>query len=205
MIVIDRFGKDIPWPDDESVRKHQTWDQAYDHMRSYWNGRLERLLKFKHLPDSAMINQLKADNCHARISIDGTVLNNGKFGYDHTFSHDLVPQTIHLFLMGEFDHAREWLDGRAIRVPAESPWTGIHPHSGSGDGPPLLLRAFHCDIHSVPLTVYHGKPGKDLSIQMTVRHGPVTLLSVVQGADGSVSLQVAEGESVEADFFPLKR
>jgi len=47
-----------------------------------------------------------------------------------------------------------------------------------------------------PLEVYHGKVGKGLSVEMSVKHGPVTLLAVVQKADGKLMLLMAEGESV---------
>jgi L-arabinose isomerase len=46
-----------------------------------------------------------------------------------------------------------------------------------------------------PLSVYHGKVGRGLSVEMSVKHGPVTLLSVVQTADGKLKLLVAEAVS----------
>lgn len=46
-----------------------------------------------------------------------------------------------------------------------------------------------------PLEVYHGKVGAGVSVEMNVKHGPVTCLSVLE-IGGKVSLLVAEGESV---------
>lgn len=45
------------------------------------------------------------------------------------------------------------------------------------------------------LSAYHGKVGRGLSVEMSVKHGPVTLLAVVQRADGKLKLLVAEAIS----------
>jgi len=54
-----------------------------------------------------------------------------------------------------------------------------------------------------PLKVFHGKVGRGLSVEMSVKNGPVTLLSVVEQAGGKLILLVAEGESVPGPILQI--
>ena len=54
-----------------------------------------------------------------------------------------------------------------------------------------------------PLTVYHGKVGSGLSIEMSVKHGPVTLLSVIEDREHGLALLVAQGESVPGPILEI--
>ncbi|MDC0935979.1 hypothetical protein OAS39_06810 [Pirellulales bacterium] len=54
-----------------------------------------------------------------------------------------------------------------------------------------------------PLEVYHGKVGQGLSVEMSVKHGPVTLLSVVPKSSGKLMLLVAHGESVPGPILEM--
>jgi len=54
-----------------------------------------------------------------------------------------------------------------------------------------------------PLKIYHGKVGRGLSVEMSVKHGPVTLLSVIQTVDGKLKLLMAEGESVSGPILEI--
>jgi len=54
-----------------------------------------------------------------------------------------------------------------------------------------------------PLKVYHGKVGRGLSVEMSVKHGRVTLLSVVQTVDGRLKLLLAQAESVPGPILEI--
>ncbi len=54
-----------------------------------------------------------------------------------------------------------------------------------------------------PLKVYHGKVGSGLSVEMSVKNGPVTVLSVIDAPDGDLRLLIAEGESVPGPILEI--
>lgn len=54
-----------------------------------------------------------------------------------------------------------------------------------------------------PLRVYHGKVGRGVSVEMAVRHGPVTLLSVIENGAGKLALLCAEAESVPGPILEI--
>lgn len=54
-----------------------------------------------------------------------------------------------------------------------------------------------------PLSVYHGKVGRGVSVEMAVRHGPVTLLSVIEAPGGKLALLCAEAESVPGPILEI--
>ncbi|MGD0340182.1 MAG: arabinose isomerase, partial [Bacteroidales bacterium] len=70
------------------------------------------------------------------------------------------------------------------------------------DGPGHLAIA-EGKIKVKPLEVYHGKVAKGLSVEMSVRHGDITLLSVVQKADCKLLLLCAEGKSVPGPILEI--
>lgn len=54
-----------------------------------------------------------------------------------------------------------------------------------------------------PLSSYHGKVGKGLSVEMSVKNGPVTLLSIAETAGGKLMFLVAEADAVAGPILQI--
>jgi L-arabinose isomerase len=53
------------------------------------------------------------------------------------------------------------------------------------------------------LQLYHGKRGAGLSVELQVRHGPITIVGCTQTAGGRLKLLAAEGESIPGATFRI--
>ena len=54
-----------------------------------------------------------------------------------------------------------------------------------------------------PLKIYHGKVGRGLSVEMSVKYGPVTLLSAVEDRESRFKFVVAQGECVAGEILEI--
>jgi L-arabinose isomerase len=66
-------------------------------------------------------------------------------------------------------------------------------HIAISDGQPILRG----------MGLYHGKWGTGVSVEATVRKGPVTLLNVTQTRDGSLRTIVNQGEAIAAPILRI--
>ncbi|MCF8715466.1 hypothetical protein JM658_11570 [Joostella atrarenae] len=71
-------------------------------------------------------------------------------------------------------------------------------HDGPGH-----IRISEGKVSVKPLEVYHGKVSRGLSVEMSVKNGPVTLLSVVQKPNAKLMLLTASAESVSGPILEI--
>jgi len=72
-----------------------------------------------------------------------------------------------------------------------------------GHDGPAHIRIAEGKIKVKPLGVYHGKVGNGLSVEMSVKQGPVTLLSIVENDRNELFFLVAEAESVAGPILEI--
>lgn len=109
----DRFGGSYSWPADGQIAALGSYDSHYDHMRTYWNDRLSKVVDITALPDGKLIDAYKAGYIYTMIirdDVDGQKqLHVGENGYDEMFDHDTIGIVSTLFKLGDFSYAKDYL------------------------------------------------------------------------------------------------
>lgn len=108
----DRFGGDYDWPTGAELKSQGGFDEHYEHMKNYWNERLENIVNIKKLPEeySELINAYKAGYIYTLVISDGYQLHVGENGYDRVFDHDVIGILATLLELGHTEHFSEYAD-----------------------------------------------------------------------------------------------
>ncbi len=111
-IGADRFGNDYAYPSENEMIAAGSFDEHYEHMKNYWNKRLENIVNIEKLPSeySELINAYKAGYIYTLIISDGYQLHVGENGYDRVFDHDVIGILATLLHLGHTEHFAEYAD-----------------------------------------------------------------------------------------------
>jgi hypothetical protein len=108
VVATDRFGNQYAWPSAEELASAGTFDKHYAHMRSFWNGQLERVAEVD-VPDASMNDAYRSGFIYTQIARSGNDLDTGVNGYASEFSHDVIGILTNLFTQGYFSDAHALL------------------------------------------------------------------------------------------------
>lgn len=100
-----------------------------------------------------------------------------------------------MFIMDRIGAGGSFTEFYAMDVPEQFVLMGHDgpAHPAISDQAPLM-RA---------LSLYHGKAGEGISIELRVKTGPITILGVTQDGNGKLRMLVAEGESIPGPVLQI--
>lgn len=129
-IGADRFGGTYAWPADETLQAAGTWDEHYEHMKNFWEGRLANIASIDSVPADyqELIYAYKAGYIYTMIIADGYELHVGENGYDRVFDHDVIGILVTLVELGHTDNFREYCETilKNIQYP-DAAWKFSYP------------------------------------------------------------------------------
>lgn len=100
-----------------------------------------------------------------------------------------------MFIMDRIGAGGSFTEFYAMDVPEQFVLMG---HDGPAhpaiSAQPPLMRA---------LSLYHGKAGEGISIELRVKHGPITIFGVTQDGRGNLRMLVAEGTSIPGPVLQI--
>ncbi len=106
----DRFGGTYAYPENEVLAAQGSWAEHYEHMKNYWNKRLETLVKIESVPEdyADLIDAYKAGYIYTLVISDGYELHVGENGYDRVFDHDVIGMLATLIESGHTEHFADY-------------------------------------------------------------------------------------------------